>query len=144
MSPAAAAKSCAAARGRTPSSPSLSLKPTMRACDARRLDALSSPRVRTSHSRRSSCGPLGAASALVPVAPVSGSRSGTHCKFSATITACRGYSSGSPLLMDRATAARSVLPFTGVNIFAGQFCERSEGAAAPCLLPCDRTPCSTP
>eukprot|EP00965_Chrysotila_dentata_P025811 857219-Pleurochrysis_carterae.AAC.1 len=45
--------------------------------------------------------------------------------------------------MDRATAVRSVLPFTGV-IFAGEFCERSEGAAEPCLLPCDRTPCSTP
>eukprot|EP00965_Chrysotila_dentata_P205802 6183171-Pleurochrysis_carterae.AAC.1 len=143
MSPAAAASSCAAVRGRTPGSPSLALRPTMRACDARRLVTFSSPGVPTSHAGRSNCGVRAAVSPRGSVVPAPCRRSGTHCRPNATIAACNGYSCGSPRLIDSATAVRSDLPCTTVSL-AGQCWARSDGAAEPWRLPCDSTPCSTP
>eukprot|EP00965_Chrysotila_dentata_P042373 1405561-Pleurochrysis_carterae.AAC.1 len=115
ISPAAAASS-AVVRGRTPGLPSLALRPTMRACDARRLVILSSPGVPTSHAGSSSCGARVACSPCDSAVPAPCRRRGTHCRPSATMAACNGHSCGSRLLIDSATAVRSDLPCTTVSL----------------------------
>eukprot|EP00965_Chrysotila_dentata_P159296 5262384-Pleurochrysis_carterae.AAC.1 len=69
MSPAAAASSCAAARGAVPPCPSPALSPIIRSCDARRRESLASPGAPTSHEAASAVSVRAACPAVGVPAP---------------------------------------------------------------------------